>query len=212
MSQSPPISFVLASSSPYKKNVLAKLGLPFATQTPDINESPLPNETPNELVARLATEKAQKVLASYQYSVSAGEPPRHLFIGVDQVAVLEGEILTKPGNFQNAVTQLTACSGQEVKFLTGISLVDQNNQHMSLVEPFSVVFKKLNSRQIHNYVRAEQPFDCAGSFKCEGMGILLFESMCGRDINSLIGMPLLALQELAQQFNIDLFDLLTPTN
>jgi len=187
---------ILGSSSPYRSELLAKLKLPFSTASPNIDESPLIGESPAQLVLRLAENKARKVAES---NLSA------LVIGSDQVAVLEGEILGKPGTAENAVKQLMAASGKTVTFLTGLALYNAANQQMqSIVEPFEVNFRSLSETQIRRYVDLEQPLDCAGSFKSEGLGICLFSELRGSDPNSLIGLPLIRLVDLlaAQGVNV----------
>ncbi len=179
---------ILGSSSIYRSELLAKLKLPFSTASPNIDESALIGESPAQLVLRLAENKARKVAET---NLSA------LVIGSDQVAVLEGEILGKPGTAENAVKQLLAASGKTVTFLTGLALYNAANQQMqSIIEPFEVSFRNLSERQIRRYVDLEQPFDCAGSFKSEGLGISLFSELRGSDPNSLIGLPLIRLVDM----------------
>lgn len=187
---------ILGSSSPYRSELLAKLKLPFSTASPNIDESPLVGESPAQLVLRLAENKARKVAES---NLSA------LVIGSDQVAILDGEILGKPGTAENAIKQLLAASGKTVTFLTGLALYNAANQQMqSIVEPFEVNFRSLSETQIRRYVDLEQPFDCAGSFKSEGLGISLFSELRGSDPNSLIGLPLIRLTDMlaAQGVNV----------
>ncbi|HET8807873.1 MAG TPA: nucleoside triphosphate pyrophosphatase [Methylophaga sp.] len=187
---------ILGSSSPYRSELLAKLHLPFTTASPNIDESPLIGESPAQLVLRLAENKARKVA---EKNLSA------LVIGSDQVAVLEGDILGKPGTAETAIEQLQAASGKTVTFLTGLALYNAANQQMqSLVEPFEVTFRNLSLAQIQRYVELEQPLDCAGSFKSEGLGISLFSELRGSDPNSLIGLPLIRLIDLlaAQGINV----------
>lgn len=179
---------ILGSSSPYRSELLAKLKLPFTTASPNIDETPLVGESPAQLVLRLAESKARKVAES---NLSA------LVIGSDQVAVLDGQILGKPGTDDKAITQLQAASGKKVTFLTGLALYNAANRQMqSLVEPFEVHFRKLTEQQIRHYVALEQPLDCAGSFKSEGLGISLFSELRGSDPNSLIGLPLIRLIDM----------------
>lgn len=179
---------ILGSSSPYRSELLAKLKLPFTTASPNIDETPLVGESPAQLVLRLAESKARKVAES---NLSA------LVIGSDQVAVLDGQILGKPGTDDKAITQLQAASCKKVTFLTGLALYNAANRQMqSLVEPFEVHFRKLTEQQIRHYVALEQPLDCAGSFKSEGLGISLFSELRGSDPNSLIGLPLIRLIDM----------------
>ena len=179
------LPLVLGSTSPFRREILQKLDIPFETAAPDIDESPLENETPQELVKRLAEEKAKAVAKQF---------PHHLIIGSDQVAVVDNQILGKPGNHENAVKQLQQTSGKTVHFYTGLCLLNSNNNHMqSEVVPFDVVFRKLTNSEIENYLLKEQPYNCAGSFKSEGLGIALFEKLKGDDPNTLIGLPLIVL-------------------
>jgi septum formation protein len=182
----PPL--LLASSSPYRRALLERLQLPFIWASPAIDESPLPGETAQALVARLAEAKARALLPQH---------PGHLIIGSDQVAVLEGRILGKPGNLDNARAQLRAASGRRVEFLTGLCLLDgRDGIARCRVAPFAVRFRQLGEAQIERYLERERPFDCAGSFKAEGLGIALFSALEGRDPNALIGLPLIALVDL----------------
>tara|TARA_R110001583_G_scaffold7136_5_gene35487 strand:+ start:7989 stop:8579 length:591 start_codon:yes stop_codon:yes gene_type:complete len=187
--------FILGSSSPFRAEILAKLGLPFIKVSPDIDESSLAGEKPEQLVQRLSEQKAYKIAESH---------PNALIIGSDQVAVLDGEVLGKPGNHDNAVKQLTAASGKTVKFLTGLALLNSQTGHIqSLVESFEVGFKTLSASQIDFYLRQEQPYQCAGSFKSEGFGISLFSKLNGNDPNSLIGLPLIRLISLLEAEGVD---------
>lgn len=190
---------VLASTSPFRQELLKKLNLPFITAKPDIDETPLINEAPISLVERLAIEKAKAV---------ALEHSNALIIGSDQVAVCDGEILGKPHTIENAIAQLTKFSNKCITFYTGLCVYDSKTQiAKSLVEPFHVHFKTLSEQTIKNYVHAEMPLNCAGSFKSEGLGICLFERLEGNDPNSLIGLPLIRLTELLAEFNVDVLDL-----
>lgn len=188
-------TLILASSSPFRAELLAKLRLPFLTTSPDIDESILQNEQPEQLVLRLAEAKARKVAEQY---------PDALIIGSDQVAVLNGVIMGKPGNHANAHKQLAAASGNAVTFLTGLALFNAASGKMqSLVEHFDVIFKTLTPLQIERYLQLEQPYQCAGSFKSEALGISLFRELRGRDPNSLVGLPLIGLIELLASEGID---------
>ncbi|CAI8179101.1 MAG: Maf-like protein YceF [Glaciecola sp. HTCC2999] len=186
---------ILASSSPYRSALLQRLNLSFDALSPDIDEAPRKNESPEELVSRLASEKALVIAKDFDHAV---------VIGSDQVATVNNTILTKPGNINNALTQLMACSGNTVTFYTSLCVVDtQSNTQLNVVEPFTVGFRKLTEQQIMRYLQIEKPFDCAGSFKAEGMGITLFTHLSGRDPNSLIGLPLIALTSFLQQLGLD---------
>ena len=178
-------TLVLASTSPYRQELLTRLGLPFETASPEIDESPHEGQEPEEFVQRLSLEKAKAVAAKY---------PDALIIGSDQVATLEDTILGKPGTHERAMKQLMAASGKSVTFLTGLSLYDSaTGRSHTVCEPFRVKFRNLTEEEIDDYLRREEPYDCAGSFKSEGLGIALFSLMDGEDPNSLIGLPLIQL-------------------
>jgi len=184
-------NLILASSSPFRRQILDKLQLKYACISPDIDESPLANETPENLVARLAIEKAQKV---------AETEPDSLIIGSDQVAVLGNEILGKPHTHENAVKQLQKLSGHTVTFLTGLALINsKSGKVQSETVPFKVVFRTLTDEMIEHYLHAEQPYNCAGSFKSEALGIVLFERLEGEDPNTLIGLPLIRLVRMLEK-------------
>jgi len=187
---------LLASSSIYRRHLLQKLQLDFDWASPNIDETPLFDETPMDLVKRLSEGKALSL---------ANEFPNHLIIGSDQVASFNGQIIGKPGNHENAIRQLSLFSGNSAIFYTGICLLNpQTRQLHTQVETFEVQFRKLSHTQIENYLFREKPYDCAGSFKSEGLGICLFQSMNGRDPNSLIGLPLIALVDLLALEGADL--------
>jgi septum formation protein len=185
----PPL--VLASTSPYRRTLLERLNLPFETARPDVDETAHPKETPAELALRLAEAKAEAV---------AGAHPRALIIGSDQVAVLDGRQLSKPGTHENAVAQLRAMSGKSVDFFTAVAVHDSARKltHRRLV-PTTVEFRELSDGLIERYLRAEQPYDCAGSAKAEGLGIVLIKKIEGEDPNALIGLPLIALVDLLRE-------------
>lgn len=186
---------ILASSSPFRQSLLQKFNLPFETFSPDIDETALDNETPTELVKRLSTLKAVEAKKHFN---------KGLVIGSDQVAVFNDQILGKPHNKSNAINQLTLFSGHTVTFLTGLCVYDmQNAKSKTIVEPFDVTFKTLSTAQISAYCDAEQPYNCAGSFKSEGLGICLFEKLSGDDPNSLIGLPLIKLSQMLTEFGFD---------
>jgi MAF protein len=181
-------NLVLASTSPFRRELLGKLGLGFDTASPDIDESPRTGEDAEQLVQRLAETKARAVADAH---------PGALIIGSDQVAVLDGAILGKPGGRAGAVEQLTRASGRTVVFQTGLCLLDAaTGRSRTLCEPFRVHFRNLTPAQIDAYLDGEQPYGCAGSFKSEGLGIALFERLDGADPNALIGLPLIRLIDL----------------
>ena len=178
-------TLILASASPYRKQLLERLGLDIECHPANVDESPLPNETPHQLAGRLASNKARTVGAQHEEA---------WIIGSDQVAELDGCALGKPGNATKAAEQLRNCSGKTVVFHTGLSPFrhsDAREHHC--VERYAVTFRPLSDDQIERYITAEPAFDCAGSFKMEGLGISLFSALSGRDPNSLIGLPLIRL-------------------
>ncbi|WP_028239995.1 Maf family protein [Stutzerimonas azotifigens] len=178
---------LLASSSPYRRELLARLGLPFEHASPDIDETRLPDEAPDALVRRLAESKARALAARH-----AG-----LIIGSDQVAVLDGRVLGKPHTFERAREQLKAASGRTVRFLTGVALLDSVSGNVQVdCVPFDVHFRELGDATIERYLRKETPYDCAGSFKAEGLGIALFRRTEGEDVTSLVGLPLIRLVDM----------------
>jgi MAF protein len=180
-------ALLLASSSPFRRELLGKLHLEFSHQSPDIDEARHEGETPTNLVMRLAQQKAAAL---------AEQHPDTLIIGSDQVAVLGDQVLGKPGTREKAIEQLSAASGQRVTFLTGLCLLNTTTGRTQVAcEPFNVQFRTLKQQQIKRYVDLEQPLNCAGSFKSEGLGIVLFKALEGRDPNSLIGLPLIVLTE-----------------
>lgn len=183
----PPL--VLASSSPFRRELLGRLGLTFLCDNPDVDESRLPDEPAEALVQRLALAKAQAV---------ARRHPGSLVIGSDQVAVLEdGSIVGKPGSAERAVEQLLQTSGRSVTFLTGLCLYNAGNDNYQLCcEPFQVHFRELSRAAIKSYIEKEQPLNCAGSFKSEGLGITLFRRLQGDDPNALVGLPLIRLTDM----------------
>ncbi len=193
------IPIILASTSQYRKQILVKLGFSFTCCDPQVDESHLADESPAELVIRLAKAKAKT--GAKQYS-------QGLVIGSDQVAVIEGKIVGKPLNHEAAVKQLMASSGKVITIYTGISLHNILSDHNeSLCETFKVYFRHLTQLQIEHYLSREQPYHCAGSFKCEGLGIALFERLEGKDPNTLIGLPLITLTEM---LNRQGYDVLAP--
>lgn len=196
LSQNAPL--VLASSSRSRRELLDRLQLPYQCHSPDIDETPLTNESPKALVHRLALGKANAVAHHF---------PHHCIIGSDQIALFEGDILGKPHTPERACANLTRFSGNRVTFLTGLALLDTREQrHYTHIESFDVVFRTLTSREIERYVALEQPLDSAGSFRMEGLGIALFEALEGRDPNALIGLPLIALCSMLRQAGINPLD------
>ncbi len=190
------MNIVLGSTSPYRKALLDRLHLDFTCDAPDIDETPLEDENIEDMVVRLAIAKARAV---------ANHHPDSLIIGSDQSAVLNGEKLTKPGNFETAVEQLKAASGQKVVFQTGLCLLNTNTgRFQSACIPYSVEFKQLDETMITNYLLKEEPYNCAGSFKSEALGIALFKRFEGEDPNALIGLPLIRLVEFLENEGISI--------
>lgn len=186
---------VLASTSAYRATLLKQTGLPFIQAAPDTDETPEINEAPDAYVLRLAEAKARSLVTRY---------PDQWIIGSDQTCVLDGQITGKPGNFENAVTQLTQASAKTVQFLTGLCLMNaQQKVCLTLCEPFSVVFRDLSLDEIEHYLLTEMPYDCAGSFRVEGLGIQLFKKLEGRDPNALIGLPLIGLFDLMREAGLN---------
>lgn len=179
---------VLASTSRYRRELLGRLGLPFEVAAPGVDESALPNEAPQHTARRLAEAKARAVAARF---------PQAIVIGSDQVAVLEGLPLGKPGDHANALRQLKSMRGKEVVFHTALCVLRAAGDAVQTrVVPFYVRFRDYSDAQIERYLEREQPYDCAGSARAEGLGIALIAGMRGDDPNALIGLPLIALTEM----------------
>lgn len=191
------VNLVLASTSRYRRELLARLTANFRCVAPDVDECPLPDESPTMLASRLAGLKACDV---------AARAPDTLVIGSDQVADLNGMILGKPGSIESACVQLAACSGREVVFHTAICIIDARATTMPAfvaTDDTRVHFRNLDADIIARYVERERPLDCAGSFKCEGLGIALFERIESSDPTALIGLPLIALCRLLREAGVE---------
>ncbi len=187
---------VLASSSPYRRALLERLHLPFTCCSPDIDERPKPAESAEQLVRRLSIEKAQALASRF---------PNHLIIGSDQAAVLGQQILGKPHDLPRAQAQLRAASGHSVTFHTGLALLDSASGRLEVdCVPFTVHFRTLDEGRILRYLEREQPFDCAGSFNAEGLGVSLFSRTEGSDATSLIGLPLIRLVDMLLAAGIEI--------
>lgn len=178
------MTLVLGSTSRYRRELLDRLGLPYSVDRPDVDETPLSDEPPAALAARLAETKALAV---------AGRHPEAWVIGSDQVADRDGLALGKPGDRDTALAQLLAASGRSVRFHTAFCLIGPEGRRFSGQDLTEVRFRALDRDQVLRYLDAEQPYDCAGSFKCEGLGIVLFEAIHTRDPTALVGLPLIAL-------------------
>jgi len=186
---------ILASGSPFRRALLERLGIPFTIAVPDVDETRRSDESPQELVVRLAETKARAVVEDY---------PNALIIGLDQVAYLDGTVIGKPGNRAQAIAQLTRASAREVAFYTGLCLLNAaTGCTRTCCEPFRVHFRQLSPVRIEAYVDRERPFSCAGSFRSEGLGIALFERLEGEDPNALIGLPLIRLIAMLEREGID---------
>ena len=198
-------SLVLASSSQYRKMLLANIGIQVDTHAPDIDETPFANESPTALSLRLAEQKAHKVAVELE-KVNNDT----IIIGSDQVALVQTDagpqLLGKPGTFENAVNQLMVCQGKQASFYTALCLHQPSaDKTITQVDETRVFFRHNSEAAIRAYVDKEQPLDCAGSFKSEGLGVLLFDKIQSRDPNSLIGLPIMLLNELlGAHFDVDL--------
>lgn len=184
---------ILASSSPYRRELLERLGLPFSVERPDLDETPLPHETPEALALRLSEAKALKIARSQ---------PGALVIGSDQAASFEGRPVGKPGDFEHARAQLRQFSGNRVVFHSALCVTDGIRTDTRSV-PTECLFQTLNDAQIEHYLRREQPYDTAGSAKAEGLGIALMRSMRSDDPSAIIGLPLIALCAMLRAAGLD---------
>lgn len=186
---------VLASTSRYRRELLSRLHLPFATAAPDVDETPQPGESPSQTALRLSVLKAQAV---------AGQFPDALIIGSDQVLMLNSEQLGKPGNYENAFAQLTKMQGQAMVFHTALTLLNSRTGRTQTRDiPTVVHIRKLSDAQIGAYLKKEQPYDCAGSAKSESLGIALIERIDSPDPTALVGLPLIALTEMLMNEGLD---------
>ena len=186
---------VLGSTSPYRRELLQRLRLPFEVDSPRVDESPHPGEAPADLARRLALEKAQDV---------ASRHPDAVVIGADQVAELDGQAIGKPGSHERAVAQLQAMQGRRVVFHTAVAVVRADTGFAQVVlAPVQVQFRPLSDAEIERYLQLEQPFDCAGSAKCEALGIALLETIESDDPTALIGLPLMRTCALLRLAGID---------
>ena len=191
-----PLRLVLASSSPYRQALLAKLGIPFEAVPPCIDETPRPGENPLHLSKRLAEEKARALRKQFA---------AHLIIGSDQVAMLEGTQLAKPGNHARTVAQLRSASGRAVEFFTSVCVLNSaTGEAFSAADRTVVHFRPLTDMMIERYLAKESPFDCAGGFKSESLGIALFEKLETADPNALVGLPLIRLVGLLEKFGLEI--------
>jgi septum formation protein len=184
-------SLILASTSAYRRELLGRLNLPFECIAPGVDETPLPTESPHDRAIRLALAKANAV---------AARRPGALIIGSDQVGVCKGEALDKPGNADRARLQLQWLSASAATFTTAVAVVQSEPAHcLQFVDTTTVYFRPLAEDEIERYISVEQPFDCAGGFRCEGLGISLFTRIVNEDPTGLIGLPLIALSKALRQ-------------
>jgi len=189
-----PPNIILASSSPFRKSLLERLHLEFKSIAPDINEISDRGESAEDYVCRLARQKAEAI---------AEKHPSAIVIGSDQCALLDGQILGKPGNHKNALKQLKNAQGKTVVFHTGICVMQQSNDFCEVDDIcFEVTFRQLKDEQLEHYLHVEQPYNCAGSFKSEAYGISLFSRMRGDDPTALIGLPLIRLTRMLENAGI----------
>ncbi|GAL38050.1 Maf/YceF/YhdE family protein [Vibrio maritimus] len=187
------IRLILASTSPYRAELLAKLGLPFEAIAPQVDETARSDESAMQLVQRLAEQKARALQ----------NEPNALVIGSDQVCIIDGQIIGKPLNRETAIAQLNQQSGKTIRFYTGLAVVNTNTGECDVtVDTFDVTFRTLNQAQIKRYVDLEQPYYCAGSFKSEGLGISLFSALEGKDPNTLVGLPLIDLVSMLDKHGL----------
>jgi septum formation protein len=189
------LPIVLASTSPFRRELLSRLALPFETAAPDIDESRHPHEPPLDLVRRLSEAKARACASDRDA----------LVIGSDQIATIGDDVLGKPGTHERAAAQLRHLSGRSVTFLTGLCLLNTaTNESQVDVIAFRVHFRTLSEEQIERYLHHDKPYNCAGSFKSEGLGIALFERMEGDDPTALIGLPLIRLTDMLARAGVSL--------
>jgi MAF protein len=192
---------ILASASSYKKSLLKRLGIQFAAVSADIDETSIANELPEELVLRLSEQKALAIAALYKDS---------WVIGADQVGSVTGKILEKPGNHERAFKQLQYQSGKNVHFHCGVTLAKQSSNgniiKFTEISTTEVIFRQLSDTEINKYLKKEQPYDCAGSFKSEGLGISLFEQIKSNDPTCLIGLPLILVSKMLHNQGINTYN------
>ncbi len=191
---------ILASASPYRRRLLERLGIPFDVRPADADESAVPGEDAPTLAARLATAKAQSIR-------TLNDDADEIIIGADQVAALDGELLRKPGDHDTALRQLSACQGETVMFSTATTVIDCNSGRQWYgLDSTAVVFLKLSQAHLSRYLELEQPYDCAGGFKAEGLGISLFRSIRSEDPTALLGLPLIWLTQVLRDLELDPLD------
>ncbi len=194
----PSPDLILASTSPYRLTLLKRLQLAFSTERPEVDEAPEPGEAPGTLASRLALAKANAVSKNH---------PRAWVIGADQVASCRGQVLGKPGHFERACEQLSAASGQSVRFYTSVALVRTDGAFcLTHTDHTDVHFRKLSTREIESYVHTDTPYDCAGSFRSEGLGITLFDRIDSQDPTALVGLPLIWMAKALREAGLSPLD------
>lgn len=192
------MKLLLASSSPYRRELLSRLQLPFSWRSPQVNEQPLAGESPEQLALRLSSSKAHAL---------ADGLSEQLIIGSDQVASCRGQSINKPGNYANAFKQLQTLSGQRVDFISGLCVLNNvSGQAIADTVTTQVVFRELADKDIERYLKCAQPYDCAGSFKAEGLGIALFDAIISDDNTAIIGLPLIRLRQILEEFDYRVFE------
>lgn len=199
----PSPKIILASSSVYRQKQLAQLGVLFSSLSPNIDESAHPEETSRDLAIRLSVQKATKIAEQLARDTPQTESD-YLIIGSDQTANIHQQLLSKPLSYDNAVNQLTQCSGQSVMFYSGLAVMSTKTQKTyTQAITTEVKFRTLSEKEIHNYIQIDNPIHCAGSFKCESLGISLFDYIRSDDPSALVGLPLIALNKLLLKFNVN---------
>ena len=189
-------SLILASSSKYRKLLLQRFGLPFACHSPEVDETAQADESPADLVSRLAWQKAR---------VISKDHPQSVVIGSDQMAVFDDRVIGKPGNHETALKQLMSFSGQIVEFLTAVSVVcDESGFEEQYTDRTQVCFRNLQAQDVERYLLKEKPFDCAGAFKAESLGIVLFDRITSEDPTALIGLPLIRTAAILRRAGLQL--------
>ena len=197
------MQLVLASTSPYRRELLARLGVPFETVAPDVDETPLPGEAPDATAERLSLAKARAVVGKF---------PDALIIGSDQVALLEGRQLGKPGNFENAFAQLQSMRGKALEFHTALTLLDaRTGATQTATVPVRLVMRDYSDAQITAYLHKDQPYNCCGSAKSESLGIALIARFETEDPTALVGLPLIRLTEMLAHFGLDVLTWQAPS-
>lgn len=197
------MKLVLASTSPFRRELLARLGVPFEVAAPEVDESPLPGEQPDETARRLSLLKAQAVATRY---------PDALIIGSDQVALLDGEQLGKPGSHDQAVEQLRRMRGRAIEFHTALTLLNSRNGRVqTAVVPVRLVMRDYTDAQIEAYLRKDQPYNCCGSARSESLGIALIARYETEDPNALVGLPLIKLTEMLANEGLDVLTWQAPS-